>query len=671
MPKIGSLGALSSRGFGEFLGAYTPVYIEDVFSPYTYTGSGSDVTISNGIDLSTKGGMVWVKNRTNATGASAYSGSEGSNILFDTLRGMNLSAFSRGLRSNGTNAQTNFSTGGVGANTDGFTAGYNGFNDINLTSNIYASWTFRKQSKFFDLVTYTGDGSSVRSVSHSLGSVPGMIIVKSYSTTGDWAVYHRSIGNTGALLFNTTSGTITSNTYWNNTSPTASDFTVGSSANVNASGVSYVAYLFAHDAGGFGLTGSDNVISCGQFSTDGSGNATVTLGYEPQLVLIKNITSTGSKLSWYLIDNIRNLTTSSTAYLASNVSSAEGSVTGGFRPTNTGFTSNGTSLCEASSTYVYMAIRRGPMKTPTTATKVFSPIAFAGGTANRFLSYGFPLDLWVDVNRNGTSLASYEWAFFDRLLSVDNAYRTTANSIWGGGWGTTYLKIDSNTGATLPDTNFLNAASQNFVAYGFGRAPGFFDVCIYSGTGSAQNITHNLGAVPELMFVKCYNQPYDWWVYNAPRGNTKYLVGNSTASESSGATAWNNTTPTSSVFTVGTGDPVNRGGNTYSAYLFASCPKVSKVGSYTGTGSTQTISCGFTGGARFVMIKRTDAAYGWYLFDTARGMQSGTDPYSFWNVAGNEVNANNVYSTTGGFQLVSSDAGVNQNGGTYIYLAIA
>ena len=107
------------------------------------------------------------------------------------------------------------------------------------------------------------------------------------------------------------------------------------------------------------------------------------------------------------------------------------------------------------------------------------------------------------------------------------------------------------------------------------------------------------------------------------------------------------------------------------AYLFATCAGVSKVGKYTGTGATQTISCGFTGGARWVMVKRTDSTGDWYVWDTARGMVAGTDPSLTMNNVAVESNANSVYTTTGGFQIVSTAADINASGGTYIYLAIA
>ena len=112
-------------------------------------------------------------------------------------------------------------------------------------------------------------------------------------------------------------------------------------------------------------------------------------------------------------------------------------------------------------------------------------------------------------------------------------------------------------------------------------------------------------------------------------------------------------------------------GTNYVAYLFATLAGVSYVGSYTGTGTTQQINCGFTGGARFVMIKRTDNFGDWYVWDTARGMVSGTDPSLLLNTTAAEVNANSIYTTSVGFQIVSTASGINASGGNYIYLAIA
>jgi hypothetical protein len=128
------------------------------------------------------------------------------------------------------------------------------------------------------------------------------------------------------------------------------------------------------------------------------------------------------------------------------------------------------------------------------------------------------------------------------------------------------------------------------------------------------------------------------------------------------------------VFSVGTATTTNGSAFTYVAYLFASAPGVSKVGSYTGNGTTQTIDCGFgAGGARFVLIKRTDAVGDWYVYDTARGMTVLTDPYLLFNSTAAEVaTLGSVTTVSTGFALNSAIlAAINVNAGTYLFLAIA
>jgi hypothetical protein len=125
------------------------------------------------------------------------------------------------------------------------------------------------------------------------------------------------------------------------------------------------------------------------------------------------------------------------------------------------------------------------------------------------------------------------------------------------------------------------------------------------------------------------------------------------------------------VFSVG-GNNVGAG-TTYVAYLFATCAGVSKVGTYTGTGTTLQINCGFTAGARFVLIKRTDSTGDWYVWDSARGIIAGNDPYLLLNSTAAEVtNTDYVDAYSAGFELSSTaPAALNANGGTYIFLAIA
>ena len=134
-----------------------------------------------------------------------------------------------------------------------------------------------------------------------------------------------------------------------------------------------------------------------------------------------------------------------------------------------------------------------------------------------------------------------------------------------------------------------------------------------------------------------------------------------------------NTLPTDSVFYLSDAIATNNSGSTYIAYLFATLPGVSKVGSYTGNGSSQTINCGFTSGVRFILIKRTDSAGDWYVWDSARGIVAGNDPHLSLNTTAAEVTTDDsVDAESSGF-IVNQDAGtnVNVNTASYIFLAIA
>jgi hypothetical protein len=631
-------------------------YIEDVFSTYLYTGNGSTQTITNGIDLSGQGGLVWIKGRTDNTAHS----------LTDTVNGAGTF-----LSSNTTTALTTSSDNVSAFSTTGFTASFSGPGKTNENNQTYVSWTFREQPKFFDIVTYTGTGSNT-TFAHSLGSVPGSIIVKRTDTAADWAVYHRSLANTEYLVLNTTAAAATGATWWNSTTPTSTVFSVGTDASVNASGGTYVAYVFAHDASGFGTAGTDNVISCGSYAGVGSTQQDITLGYEPQWVMIKR---TDISDSWIMVDNMRGFfQTADNALCANNANSeaATVSMSGAMQPTATGFhLYNANSAVNASGgTYIYIAIRRGPMKVPTLGTSVFQPVTYSGiGSNDRLVNTTITPDLFIDMRRENI-MPRY---VLDRLRGNAQLYSnlTSAESVNTAQVPTNTFNVNQ-TGITV-SADELNASGRTFVIEAFRRAPGFFDVCCYTGTGSNTTFTHNLGVVPELMIVKRRDTTADWDSYCSALANTEYVVLNTTAAKATGATRWNSTTPTSSVFSVGTSTTTNASAGTYVAYLFASTAGVSKVGSYTGNGTTQTINCGFTGGVRFVLIKRTDATGDWYVYDTARGMTVLTDPYLLINsTAAETATLGSVTTVSTGFALDSAIlAAINVNAGSYIFLAIA
>lgn len=624
-------------------GGAPPAYIEDVFSTFLYNGNSSTQTINNGINLAGEGGLTWIKSRSATT----------DHFLFDTNRG----ALNE-INSNTTDIQTSLAGSLTSFNADGFSLGAAA--GINVNSVTYCSWTFRKQPKFFDIVTYTGNGAN-RTIAHNLGSVPGMIIVKRLGAfTNDWPVWHRRSPTFGEyVLLNSTATTLTNSQVFTTTAPTDSVFSVGTDFSTNQSGGTYVAYLFAHNAGGFGATGTQNAITCDSFTKNFGSPVNVNLGYEPQYIMIKYL---ASNQDWQVYDVMRGLSdTTSNQRLAPNTSAAESSANV-VTPTATGFTM---AAPLSGGSYMYMAIRRGPMRTPTNAATVFQPTtgSFVETASNPAVS-SVTTDLYIELFRNG----GFPNRFWDRLRGSFNSL--SANTINSETAFTDAVSFAAQTGVTFGGNWITSPLS--LARYFFRRAPGFFDIVSYTGTGSITTQAHNLGVVPELMIVKQRNNSnIDGWVVYGNSVSTTLLLQLTASAFNGGSSNWNNTAPTASVFTLGTNAAVNGSGITFVAYLFASIAGVSKVGSYTGTGATQTINCAFTTGARFVLIKRTDSTSDWFVWDTARGMTSGTDPRYALNSTAAEINNNWVFTETTGFQIVTTDAAVNASGGSYIFLAIA
>ncbi|MBM3492424.1 MAG: hypothetical protein FJX68_18695 [Alphaproteobacteria bacterium] len=352
--------------------------------------------------------------------------------------------------------------------------------------------------------------------------------------------------------------------------------------------------------------------------------------------------------------------------LLANVNDAETNSSSDYAsPTATGFKN----AVNDSATYIYLAIRRGPMKTPTTGTQVYNAVAYSGnGSARSITGAGFAPDTVLTMMR--TSLlgpSDYSKWFFDRIRGY-GTYLNTASTNAESAVGSTTLTSFDMDGASL-GTFIPNRTYETYVGQFFRRAPGVFDVVCYTGNGpGTQVINHNLGVTPELSIFKSRSGTGGWTVYN---GATQFLRLNETTA---GATD-GSISPTTTSVTVSSslGFGFNAAGVTYVAYLFATLPGISKVGSYTGTGTTQVIDCGFTTGARFVLIKRTNSTGDWFVYDTVRGIVSGNDPYLLLNSTSAEVtNTDYIDPANSGFEISSTaPAGINANGGTFIFLAVS
>ena len=625
--------------------------VENLFSTYLYDGNSSNRSITNNIDLSTEGGLVWIKGRTSTT----Y---DFNNTLFDTERGAGYRIHTdlKSAQGYNNNSLTSF-------NTDGFSLGTDGSVLVNWSSNDYVSWTFRKAPKFFDCVTYTGNDTAGRTISHNLGSTPGMIIVKPTSVSNtNWVVYHRSNGAGKYMWLQETDAVYSDTTRWNNTTPTATEFTLGAAGDTNYGGREYVAYLFAHNDGDgdFGPTGGQDIIKCGSYTGTGASGNSVDLGFEPQWIMIKRTNSTGN---WQLYDVTRGMYDDGSVgvcqQLKANSSNKE-FVTEGPTITSNGFVLNSTSSDTngTNDNYIYTAIRRGDMAEPENASDVFAISTQAQTSAKYGYYAGFPVDMaWKNISTGESGINTA------RIMGPVNLRLNTTSAQSSD----IYAKFDDMV-------SYYNQTSvaTNRYSWMFKRAAGFFDVVAWKGSSaSTRTLNHSLGVAPEMIWAKNRNDTDPWYCYHTATGNTKSIPFSASTPVTSSA-IWNNTTPSATTFSVGNNLNWSTSFN-YIAYLFATVAGVSKVGSYTGNGSSQTIDCGFSSGASFVLVKRTDAGGNWTYWDTKRGIVAGNDTSAKINgSAGFVSDFDDIDPTNSGFIInQNSDTNFNVSSATYVFYAIA
>jgi len=641
-------------------GAKKMTYMDDLFSTLVYKGDGNGTrTFTNGIDL-TEGGLVWTKRRD----------ANNNHLMFDTARG-------------GTKYIIPSSNGAEGSNGLDVTFNNNGYqpnqawSSLNNSEGTYASWTFRKAPGFFDVVTYTGTGSSVLTLSHDLGSVPGMILIKRLDgASTDWIVYHRSTGISNYLKLNATDAAAddTGDYLFNNVAPTATHFTIGAGHDaVNANTNNYVAYLFAHDEQSFGENENASVIKCGSYTGNGQANEAgpfINLGWEPQFLLIKN---TSDSASWAMFDTMRGIRTGGkTQTLSADLTNAEGDYTNFATVTATGFHAgyNDNYTNSSGDTYIYLAIRRPDSyvgKPAEAGTDVFAMDTGSGSSTIPNFDSGFPVDFAFYRSPASTS----NW-WLNARLTQGTELKTNSSDAEGSYANGTF---DSNTGWNKAPSNDSSAQSWMWK-----RHTGF-DVQAVTTTGSGyQFLKHGLGVVPQMIWMKKRDGTGDWHVYHKDLngGTTPYNwslhLNDDSAEWESGGNMWGlSNLPDNETVTIL--DSYFGGAGEYLMLLFAS-NGISKVGSYTGNGnaigsSPLTITTGFQ--PRFLIIKRVNqSGWNWNLFDSVRGIGSGNDPRLRLNQSGaQQTSYDFVEATSTGFKVNGDMGGIGASGGEYIYYAHA
>jgi hypothetical protein len=651
------------------------------FDVITYTGNGGTQNIGG---LNFEPALMWSKTRSNAT----------DHKLVDSVRGV-----TNVLEPNQDRADSTGITNGITAiNPDGFTVGNSG--DFNYNGRTFVTWCWKAGGPAvantdgtitsqvsantdygFSIVSYTGNNTAGATIGHGLGSAPKFIIAKDRdSSSGWWAIYHASQGNTKGAYLNDDQA-FSTQTFWNDTTPTSSVFSLGANANTNASGNDFIAYCFSEIS---------NYSKVSSYSGSGSaGNKITGLGFRPRLVILKNASSTEN---WLLIDSERgdNL-------IFANLSNAEASsdvldfTDDGFTLKQTGLASNA-----SGSSYIYIAFGDRPGNNfdvnnivtnegLTTSKTQFDVVTYSGtGSTQSIDSLAFQPDfVWIKVRNAGSShrlFDSVRGAGKHLLSNGNSAEETHLTSLSG------FTSNGFTLGANGEGATNVNQSSGSYVAWCWkagGTAVSNTDGSITSSvsanpqygfsivtyTGSAGGtVGHGLGKAPKLIIAKSRTQTKTWPVYTSVTGKDQYLVLNDTNAVQSASGVWGSAEPTSAVFGI---ENSSTGGNVHGdivAYCFADVPGYQRIGSVD-TGSDPIVITGFK--PRFLLTKKTSGSEHWFLHDSER------DPDDDNNTTTFEVNnanaeesgsARQVKFLDNGFQLIGGD--VDVSGGTTIYLAI-
>jgi hypothetical protein len=412
----------------------------------------------------------------------------------------------------------------------------------------------------------------------------------------------------------------------------------------------------------FGDAEDQNVIKCGSYVGNGSATGPeINLGWEPQWVLIKNA---DAGQNWGMFDSMRGIATGGNDGLLYPSGNWSEDSLGFIDLTSTGFkvTHSDAMINGSGNKIIYIAIRRpdGYVGKPVElGTNVFAMDTGASSTTIPNFDNGFP----VDFSLLRTTSSVDDWFAGARLIQGQYLNPNLADS----------GSSDSGQAYDFNDGFYVAGSSMTSYQSWMWKRHAGFDVVTYDGNGSVQNVTHSLSKIPEMIWIKGRNISSDWAVYHkGQNGGTNpeqyHLHLDSNTAEAQLTSMWNDTAPTATHFTVGSNSNNNSNNNQFIAMLFASVPGISKVGSYAGSSSSQTITLGFQ--PRFLIIKAIDSAQNWWVLDTTNGWGSGNENY----LALNQNWANDTHDfgapTSTGFTLTVA-ASYNTSGTSFLYYAHA
>ena len=661
---------------------------ESYFNTKLWTGDGNARSITGiGFDPD----FVWIKKRGNDTK---------SHRVFDSVRGANnvIYADLNNDQDTPTNELTAFVSGGFSLGNA------SAVNDA--ASDTYVSWNWKaggtavanndgtiasqvsaSPESGFSIVKYTGSGTAGSTVGHGLSAKPELIIIKNLDGDIGWIAYDTVNNVIGYLHLE--DSLLDSRRSWavNNTDPTSTLVTLGNNQATNNTG-NFIMYCF-HSVDGYQRIGSyiGNGSTVGPF---------VYTGFEPAWIIIKQINADNH---WVIKDNKRSTSNPREERLKANVNNIEDTgadvdfFTNGFQ-----IKSSSNEVNDNNDTYLFYAIAGNPDTTAPTKANSFGIKLYTGDDSNNrdITGLGFKPDfLWI--KRRG----SEPHALYDSVRGP-NLQLTTHNTDTEATNSGSYLGMSSfdADGFNVGNNGGTNRAPHDYVAWAWkgldhdrnlpainndgsitslvsANIEAGFSIVSYRGNASSgATVGHGLGGELDFLIVKSTNLTQAWNVYvkGVTDTNAKYLRLNEPNN------IYTTVNPrfipgnfNDNVFSIGSDNACNGNNDDYIAYCFRSISGYSKVGTYSGAGSSgKTISTGFQ--PRFILIKRIDDSSNntsWAIYDSERG---GTKPIRP-NTSGDETSASTTeisFTSTGISIPTSSTSGlINESGDTYIYLAIS
>ena len=660
------------------------------FNTVLWTGDNND---DRSITVGFQPDLVWYKRRNLSA----------SHLLFDSVRGA-----TKALSSNNTTTENTEANALQAFETNGFQVGSDA--NSNSSSYNYVAWCWKaggtassnpdgsitasvsaSDAAGFSVVKFEGNNTAGASVGHGLSTAPSFIITKNIdNSSAYWATYIASAGKSKKFYINDNQAPDAA-ANWLDVSDSTITWNQTDVNNVNTNNNTFICYCWAEKTG---------VSKFGSYTGNGStdGPLISDLGFAPALVVIKKDSSASE---WAVYDSARGDNTQ-LRWDAPDQDNTNSAVN--VRLTNNGFkieTSDSAQNGDGA-LYYYMAWARASstdedFKSLNTAnlpapdikdgSKYFNTVIYTGASPSdkAVTGVGFqPSFTWIKARTQ-----AYSHALYDAVRGATKELHSDTND--QEDTDTNGLKSFDSDGFTVGSDGEVGdptgtRVAWNWLAGGSGSSntngsitstvsvspSGGFSIVSYTAENAVRTVGHGLGVAPKFIIVKDREATSNWAVYHESMGNTKAIYLDVNLKNDTNSGYWNNTSPTSTVFTIGTNTRTGGSTNDYIAYCFAEVEGYSKMGSYTGNGSSDGpfIYTGFR--PAFILFKNYagGSEQSWTILDNTRDTYNAVQKTIYPDVNNAEDGTvSNVDFCANGFKL--RNAWQNESGSDHLYVAFA